>query len=119
VSLGSADAAFFNVAMWVWLAEILPLHMRGLGIGIAVFFGWATNGFLALFFPVLVEAIHINGVFFRFLVASAAPRSVPGRPFQVWGACGHTMAHGPPLDLRAPQRATPPQMPGTSAEVGA
>jgi hypothetical protein len=62
--------------------------MRGLGIGIAVFFGWTTNGFLALFFPALVEAIHINGVLLRSLVASAAPRSVPGRPFQVEGACG-------------------------------
>ena len=36
--------------------------MRGLGIGIAVFLGCATNGFS----PALVEAIHINGVFFRF-----------------------------------------------------
>jgi MFS transporter, SP family, major inositol transporter len=75
--------SFLNVAVWVWLAEIFPLHMRGLGIGIAVIFGWATTGFLR-FFPALVEAIHINGVFFRFSpVDSAAPRSVPGRPFQV------------------------------------
>jgi hypothetical protein len=52
--------SFLNVAVWVWLAEIFPLHMRGLGIGIAVFFGCVF-----------------------------------------------------------PQRATPPQMPATSAEVGA
>ncbi|ELB91752.1 TetR family transcriptional regulator [Rhodococcus wratislaviensis IFP 2016] len=32
------------------LAEIFPLHMRGLGIGISVFFGWTTNEILALFF---------------------------------------------------------------------
>jgi MFS transporter, SP family, major inositol transporter len=58
--------SFLNVAVWVWLAEIFPLHMRGLGIGIAVFFGWGTNAFLALFFPSLVAAIGISGVFFLF-----------------------------------------------------
>ena len=35
-------------------------------LNIAVFFGWTMNGFLALFFPALVEAIDINGVFFMF-----------------------------------------------------
>jgi hypothetical protein len=85
--------------------------MRGLGIGIAVFFGWATNGFLALFFPALVEAIHINGVFFRFPgclggAAQCAGPSLPGRG--CLRRCA--MAHGPPQDLRAPQRATPPQI---------
>ncbi|EWS80315.1 major facilitator transporter [Brachybacterium phenoliresistens] len=57
---------FLNVAVWVWLAEIFPLHMRGLGIGISVFFGWFTNGLLALFFPTLVENIGITGSFFIF-----------------------------------------------------
>lgn len=57
---------FLNVAVWVWLAEIFPLHMRGLGIGISVFFGWTTNGFLALFFPSLVSGIGITGSFFLF-----------------------------------------------------
>jgi hypothetical protein len=58
--------SFLNIAVWVWLAEIFPLHMRGLGIGVAVFFGWSTNGFLALYFPTLVEGIGITGVFFTF-----------------------------------------------------
>ena len=57
---------FLNVAVWVWLAEVFPLHMRGLGIGIAVFFGWLTNGMLALFFPSLVDGIGITGAFFMF-----------------------------------------------------
>lgn len=57
---------FLNVAVWVWLAEIFPLHMRGLGIGISVFFGWTTNGILALFFPSLVAGIGITGTFFLF-----------------------------------------------------
>jgi MFS transporter, SP family, major inositol transporter len=59
---------FLNIAVWVWLAEIFPLHMRGLGIGISVFFGWTTNGFLALFFPSLVSGIGITGSFFLFAV---------------------------------------------------
>lgn len=58
--------SFLNVAVWVWLAEIFPLHMRGLAIGIAVFFGWTVNGLLALFFPTLIAAIGITGVFFLF-----------------------------------------------------
>jgi MFS transporter, SP family, major inositol transporter len=58
--------SFLNVAVWVWLAEIFPLHMRGLGIGVAVFFGWTTNALLALFFPSLVAATGITGAFFLF-----------------------------------------------------
>jgi len=57
---------FLNVAVWVWLAEIFPLHMRGLGIGIAVFFGWGTNGVLTLLFPSLVSGIGITSSFFIF-----------------------------------------------------
>jgi MFS transporter, SP family, major inositol transporter len=63
--------SFLNIAVWVWLAEIFPLHMRGLGIGVAVFFGWTTNGFLALYFPSLVAGIGITGVFFLFAVIGA------------------------------------------------
>lgn len=62
---------FLNVAVWVWLAEVFPLHMRGLGIGISVFFGWTTNGHLALFFPSLVDAVGITGAFFMFAVIGA------------------------------------------------
>ncbi|GAB3253237.1 sugar porter family MFS transporter [Arthrobacter pigmenti] len=57
---------FLNIAVWVWLAEIFPLHMRGLGIGVSVFFGWTTNGFVALYFPTLVGAVGITGSFFLF-----------------------------------------------------
>ncbi|WP_241769727.1 hypothetical protein [Rhodococcus opacus] len=42
--------------------------MRGLGIGISVFFGWTTNGILALFFPSLVKEIGFTGSFFMFAV---------------------------------------------------
>ena len=58
---------FLNVAVWVWLAEIFPLQIRGLAIGIAVFFGWFINGLLALYVPTLLAALGM-GTFFLFAV---------------------------------------------------
>ncbi|WP_218189193.1 sugar porter family MFS transporter [Kocuria massiliensis] len=55
-----------NIAVWVWLAEIFPLHMRGLGIGIAAFVGWGSDGFLSLFFPTLISGAGITGTFLLF-----------------------------------------------------
>ncbi|BAU97404.1 sugar permease [Corynebacterium suranareeae] len=56
---------FLNVAVWVWLAEIFPVRMKGIGTGISVFFGWGVNGVLALFFPALVSGV---GITFSFLI---------------------------------------------------
>ena len=47
--------SFLNIAVWVWLAEIFPLAIRGLAIGISVFCGWFVNGLHALFIPTLVD----------------------------------------------------------------
>ncbi|KAB1645079.1 sugar porter family MFS transporter [Gulosibacter chungangensis] len=55
---------FLNVATWVILSEIFPLHMRGLGIGIAVFCMWIANATLGLFFPSVVDGVGITGSFF-------------------------------------------------------
>ncbi|MGO1543925.1 MAG: sugar porter family MFS transporter [Gulosibacter sp.] len=57
---------FLNVATWVYLSEVFPLHMRGLGTGVSIFFLWIANGFLSLYFPTLVEATGITGTFFLF-----------------------------------------------------
>ena len=57
---------FLNVAVWVYLSEIFPLRMRGLGIGIAVFAHWLANGALALSFPSLLGGLGITGTFFLF-----------------------------------------------------
>lgn len=51
---------FLNVATWVILSEIFPLHMRGLGIGIAVFCMWIANALLGLFFPTLEAAMGLS-----------------------------------------------------------
>jgi len=56
---------FLNIAVWVWLAEIFPLQIRGLAIGVAVFFGWFINGLLALYVPSLLAALGM-GTFFLF-----------------------------------------------------
>ncbi|MFD2758175.1 sugar porter family MFS transporter [Gulosibacter faecalis] len=57
---------FLNIAVWVYLSEIFPLHMRGIGMGISVFALWIMNGFLSLYFLSLVEWVGINGTFFIF-----------------------------------------------------
>lgn len=62
---------FLNVAVWVYLSEIFPLHMRGFGIGVAVFALWVMNGFLSLYFPSMVAAMGITGTFFLFAVVGA------------------------------------------------
>ncbi|MEX5294486.1 sugar porter family MFS transporter [Kocuria sp. CPCC 205268] len=57
---------FLNVAVWVYLSEVFPLHMRGFGIGVSVFMLWVANGVLSLYFPSLVAAVGITGTFFLF-----------------------------------------------------
>jgi major inositol transporter-like SP family MFS transporter len=62
---------FLNIAMWVWMAEVFPLFMRGFGMGVSIFFLWVTNGFLSLFFPTLISAVGITGSFFLFAAVGA------------------------------------------------
>ena len=52
--------------VWLMLAEIFPLEMRGFAIGISVFLLWITNFFVGLFFPSLVAGIGISSTFFLF-----------------------------------------------------
>jgi sugar porter (SP) family MFS transporter len=59
--------SFLNIAIWVWLAEIFPLQIRGLAIGVAVFFGWFINGLLALYVPTLLATLGM-GTFFLFAI---------------------------------------------------
>ncbi len=62
---------FLNVAVWVYLSEIFPLHMRGIGMGISVFALWIMNGIVALFFLPLVDGIGISNTFFVFAAVGA------------------------------------------------
>ena len=63
--------SFLNVAVWVWLAEIFPVQVKGIGCGISVFCGWAVNVVVALFFPTLVSGIGLTASFLIFAVVGA------------------------------------------------
>jgi major inositol transporter-like SP family MFS transporter len=52
--------------LWVTLSEIFPLRLRGLGMGISVFFLWITNFFIGLMFPILLDKIGLSATFFSF-----------------------------------------------------
>lgn len=57
---------FLNIAVWVWLAEIFPLQIRGTAFGIAAAFGWVANGLVSLFFPSLVSGVGMTVTFLIF-----------------------------------------------------
>ncbi|HLT67727.1 MAG TPA: sugar porter family MFS transporter [Microbacterium sp.] len=65
VFVGSMQT-FLNIAVWVYIAEVFPLHMRGVGTGVSIFALWVVNGFLSLYFPSLVDGMGITGTFFLF-----------------------------------------------------
>ncbi|MDR1447466.1 MAG: sugar porter family MFS transporter [Candidatus Ancillula sp.] len=46
--------------MWVVLGEIFPLHVRGLGVGIASMVNWLANFLVVLLFPVLLGTLGNN-----------------------------------------------------------
>lgn len=62
---------FLNVATWVLLSEIFPLHMRAVGMGTTVFCLWITNAALSYVFPILIDSIGLTGSFFGFAVVNA------------------------------------------------
>ena len=49
--------------MWLIIAEIFPLEIRGLGSSIAVSASWAFNGIVALTFLILIEKMGSSGTF--------------------------------------------------------
>lgn len=57
---------------WLMLAEIFPLRLRGMGMGISVFCLWIANFFIGLTFPVLLESIGLSTTFFFFTALGLA-----------------------------------------------
>ncbi|MEH7313035.1 sugar porter family MFS transporter [Priestia megaterium] len=53
---------------WLMLSEIFPLRLRGLGMGVTVFFLWGINFLVGLTFPVLLASIGLSTTFFVFVV---------------------------------------------------
>ena len=51
---------------WLLMSEIFPQRLRGLGMGIAVFFEWITNFIIGFIFPSLLAYIGLSNTFFAF-----------------------------------------------------
>ncbi len=68
IMIGSIQL-FLNIAVWVYLSEVFPLHMRGIGMGVSVFVLWIANGILALTVPSIVHAVGM-GLFIMFAVVN-------------------------------------------------
>ena len=62
--------AFFQGAIgpmsWLILAEIFPVRLRGIGMGLAVLCLWLCNFLVGLFFPILMDTVGLSGTFFLF-----------------------------------------------------
>ncbi|MFH8572800.1 sugar porter family MFS transporter [Streptomyces sp. NPDC017993] len=58
--------ATLNTGVWLLLAEMFPLRVRGLAMGAAVFVMWLVNFAVALFFPVLLDAVGAGVTFWLF-----------------------------------------------------
>ncbi|MET9293327.1 sugar porter family MFS transporter [Streptomyces sp. NPDC003077] len=58
--------ATLNTGVWLLLAEMFPLRVRGLAMGAAVFVMWLANFAVALFFPVLLDAVGAGPTFWIF-----------------------------------------------------
>ena len=57
-----------NIPVWVIISEMFPLRLRGLGMGVCVLCLWVANAIIAFLFPIVVEAIGIEGAFLVFVV---------------------------------------------------
>ena len=60
---------YCGICFWLMMAEIFPLRVRGVAMGIAVFCQWISNGVVTLLFPVLLDAIGMK-TFFIFAVVN-------------------------------------------------
>ncbi|MEV0369234.1 sugar porter family MFS transporter [Streptomyces sp. NPDC050636] len=58
--------ATLNTGVWLLLAEMFPLKVRGLAMGAAVFVMWLVNFGVALTFPVLLDAVGAGVAFWLF-----------------------------------------------------
>ncbi|MEC0236648.1 sugar porter family MFS transporter [Paenibacillus kribbensis] len=53
---------------WLMLSEIFPLRLRGLGMGLTVFFLWIVNFVIGLLFPVLLGSLGLSTTFYVFVI---------------------------------------------------
>ena len=55
----------FGPILWLLLAEIFPLPVRGLGMSISTVANWVGNFLVSQFFLVMVEQLGISGTLDR------------------------------------------------------
>lgn len=55
--------------LWLVIAEIFPLRLRGLGMGICIFFLWIVDFIIGSVFPVLLDTWGLSAAFFFFVVS--------------------------------------------------
>lgn len=55
--------------LWLIIAEIFPLQLRGLGMGICIFFLWIVDFCVGSAFPVLLSTVGLGGAFLFFVFA--------------------------------------------------
>lgn len=61
--------ACIGPVLWLIIAEIFPLQLRGLGMGICIFFLWIVDFCVGTAFPILLSAIGLGATFFFFVGA--------------------------------------------------
>ena len=61
-------AASWGPIVWVMLAEIFPLRIRGAAMGVATLLLWGANFVVSLTFPILLAAIGIGYLFLGYAV---------------------------------------------------
>jgi major inositol transporter-like SP family MFS transporter len=52
--------------LWLCISEIIPLHFRGIGMGVCVLFVWVTNFVIGLLFPSLLANFGLETTFIIF-----------------------------------------------------
>ncbi len=62
------EQCFISTTTWVLLSEILPMRIRGLAMGIAVFVLWSANFGVSQIFPILTDAVGSTWTFGLFAV---------------------------------------------------
>jgi SP family sugar:H+ symporter-like MFS transporter len=61
-------ALTWGPVVWVMLPEVLPLSVRGAGLGVAVMLNWAANFAVAQTFPPLISGVGPGPVFLGYAV---------------------------------------------------
>lgn len=63
-------AVSLGMIMWVIIAEVFPLHIRGIGTSVGVSISWGFNMIVALTFLTLIQHLGASGTFLLYAIAA-------------------------------------------------